>query len=492
VPLSDADKAKIALLRAELQRRGADTFMDLGFKHQCDFINDPARLKVGLCTRRAGKSYGAGVYLFKVARKTPNCSVLYLALTRESARGIMWKDVVKRIDREHSLGCVFHENALTCTLPNGSVIYLLGADSSEEEKAKLLGRKFALVVVDEAASFTTDLTDLVYKTLKPAVADYRGTIVLISTPSNYKTGLFYELTQGQDPMTPGTWETRGWKGFRWTAFDNPYMAEKWQEEIDALVKANPRVVETGWYRQMFEGRWTTDDSLLVYKYTPGVNDYGDLPDYMSLKGEWHHVLGVDLGFNDETSFVTVAYHDADPVLYIEDVEKEAKLDLTDVATRIKRLTSIYGYETLVVDGANKQGVEEIRRRHGIPLRAAEKRAKSEYIDLMNADLARGLVKLSPRATPLRDEYAQLVWDERALKREKDKRRVEHPGCKNHAADATLYAWRYCLPFLFSRQAPALKAGTREWYDAEARKMEEEAIERLADRERQDREEEWLL
>ena len=492
MPLSDADKAKIALLRAELQRRGADTFMDLGFKHQCDFINDPARLKVGLCTRRAGKSYGAGVYLFKVARKTPNCSVLYLALTRESARGIMWREVLKRIDKEHNLGCVFRENALTCELPNGSVIYLLGADSSDDEKSKLLGRKFALVVVDEAASFTTDLTDLVYKTLKPAVADYRGTVVMISTPSNIKSGLFYELTQGQDPMTPGTWETRGWKGFRWTAADNPHMAEKWAEEIESLVKANPRVRETPWYNQMYEGRWTTDDSLLVYRYVPGVNDYDELPDYESMKGAWHRVLGVDLGYNDETSFVTAAYHDSDPVLYIVDVEKEAKLDLTDVADRIKRLSSIYDYESLVVDGANKQGVEEIRKRHGIPLRTAEKQAKADFIDLMNADFARGLIKLSARAEALKSEYGQLVWDERALTRVKDKKRVEHPGCKNHAADAALYAWRYCLPFLFSRQAAAPKVGSREWYDAEARKMEEEAIERLADRERQDREEEWLL
>ena len=49
-------------------------------------------------------------------------------------------------------------------------IYLVGADSNEDERQKLLGQKFVLVVIDEAQAFTIDLRQLVYGVLKPAVA----------------------------------------------------------------------------------------------------------------------------------------------------------------------------------------------------------------------------------------------------------------------------------------------------------------------------------
>ena len=50
--------------------------------------------------------------------------------------------------------------------PNGSVIYLVGADSNEDERQKLLGQKFVLVVIDEAQAFGIDLRQLVYGVLK--------------------------------------------------------------------------------------------------------------------------------------------------------------------------------------------------------------------------------------------------------------------------------------------------------------------------------------
>jgi len=80
---------------------------------------------------------------------------------------------------------------------NGSVVYVPGVDYSEEEKQKLLGQKYKLVVIDEAASFSINLNELVFGILKPAVTDYRGTICLMGMPGNLKKGLFFDLTTGQ-------------------------------------------------------------------------------------------------------------------------------------------------------------------------------------------------------------------------------------------------------------------------------------------------------
>jgi len=56
---------------------------------QTAFISDPAKLKVVLCTRRSGKSYGAVLYLYQRAYETAGASCLYIALTRDSAKKIM-------------------------------------------------------------------------------------------------------------------------------------------------------------------------------------------------------------------------------------------------------------------------------------------------------------------------------------------------------------------------------------------------------------------
>jgi hypothetical protein len=234
--------------------------VDPSFPAQSAFIEDQAKLKVVLCTRRSGKSYGAGLYLYCEAYETPGVSCLYIALTRDSAKKIMWKDVLKPINRKLGLGTRFNETELTATLPNGSIIYVLGVDSTEEEKKKLLGQKYKLVVIDEAASFTIDLNELVYGVLKPAVTDYRGTICMIGMPGNLKKGLFFELTNGQDPGIAGTWSKMGWSGHRWSALDNPYIRENWLQEIADLKAANPRIEETPLFQQHYLGRWVIDDS----------------------------------------------------------------------------------------------------------------------------------------------------------------------------------------------------------------------------------------
>src|SRR5438132_365931 len=449
----------------------APRFLDPAFPAQTAFISDPAKLKVVLCTRRSGKSYGGGLYLYQQAYETPGASCLYIALTRDSAKKIMWKDVLKPINRKLGLGTRFNETELTATLPNGSVIYVLGVDSTEEEKQKLLGQKYKLVAIDEAASFSIDLNELVYGVLKPAVTDYRGTICLIGMPGNLKKGLFFELTQGQDPGSAGTWSKMGWSGHRWPALDNPYIRENWLQEIAELKVANPRIEETPLFQQHYRGRWVIDDSRLVYRYQPGRNDFGgQLPRHTA--GQWRYVLGVDLGYTDPTALSLCAYHDHDKTLYVLEAEKFVHLDVTEVAQKIRGYQARYELDTIVIDNANKQAVQELQRRHDLPLRAADKTGKSDFIEIMNGEFIQERIKLNPeKCSQLADEYAGLIWDERSAKRE------EHPNCPDHLTDATLYAWRYCYAYLSEIPPPKPQPYTKEWHDQEEKEMEEAEVER---------------
>lgn len=448
----------------ELARRKANKkdVLANALPQQVEFIKDPAKLKAILATRRASKSYTAGLYLFKEALENPGTTCLYLALTRDSAKKIMVKDVLATINRIYSIGAELNKSELSFTLPNGSVIYLTGADADDEEKEKLLGQKYKLVVIDEAASFKTDQRDLVYKVLKPAMADLQGTIVMIGTPGNNIRSLFFDVTTGKES---------GWSVYKWKALENKYVAKQIQEEIDELIKANPLIVETALFKQMYLGEWTIETDKLVYKFNSERNLTKSLP---ITKGEWRYVLGVDLGYEDASAFTVCAYNEYDPNTYIVDTFKKSHMDLTAVANKIKELSTSYPIHKFVVDNAAKQAVEEIKNRFQIPLEPAEKVGKVDFIELMNSELIAGKVKLiEDRTEALSDEWLTLVWDERSATKK------ENAACPNHLSDSTLYAWRFCYSYMATKfrekPAPQSEEAIEEFWDKEASKLSSNRI-----------------
>lgn len=451
------------LVARELAKRAATVlpkFFDGSFKLQEDFIAHPSKFKALFCTRRFGKSYTGGLYLVKEAYETPGCTVLFIGLTRDSAKRILWRDILKPLNRRFKLKMRFNETSLSATLPNGSTIYLMGVDSSDDDKEKLLGQKYKLAVIDEAASYNINLRDLVYGVLKPAMADLGGTIVMLGTPGNVTKSLFFDVTTGVEP---------GWHVIKATTFENPFMAKLWQQEIDELTRNQPYIIETPLYKQMYLGQWVIDTDALVYKFNAERNLYDVLP--MHATADWQYVLGVDLGYEDDSAFVVVAFHSHDKVLYVADTYSAKHMDITDVAAKIKEIKAKYNIYKVVVDNANKQAVEEIQKRHQLPLIPADKTGKADFIEIMNSELIQGYIKLQSRlCNKLADEWQNLVWREKGIKRE------ENPACANHLADACLYAWRFCYNYIGQKPVEKPAYGTPLWHNFEVERMELEAEE----------------
>lgn len=439
--------------------------LDRNFPQQCRFIEDPAKLKALFCTRRAAKSYTGGLYLVKEALEIDGCNCLYIGLTRMSAKGIVWKDVLKDIDTRHGLGMSFNGSELTATTKNGSVIYVTGADADEDEMEKLLGKKYRLVVIDEAASFTIDLRRLIYGILKPATTDYRGTICLMGTSGNITRGLFFDITNGAEA---------GWKLHSWTAFDNPYVKTQWQEELKDIEINRPLFMQTPLFRQWYLNEWVIDDEKRVYKFSDQKNVFSSLPHY--IRGDWSYVLGVDLGYEDASGFVVCAFHEFDKTLFVLESFKRSKMDITDVAFKIKEYQSRYPAFKVIIDGANKQAVEEIQKRHGIALSAADKTGKSDFIEIMNAEFIQSKIKLQDtKNRDLIDEYARLIWETEGDKIKQP--RKEHPNCENHLCDAALYAWRYCYQFLSEAPKKPVNINRKDEWLAHTKQMMDEALEK---------------
>ena len=401
----------------------------LAFPKQLAFLDDKARLKAGLCTRRAGKSTAAGLMICEGMEARPGSSSLVVGLTRESIKRIYWKDVFFKIRDEAGLPLKPNYSDLSIRHQNGAVCYFVGVDSTEDEKRKVLGQKFWNVVIDESSEYSIDLHELVYQTLRPATSDYRGTIAMVGTPGDIlgtleRPQLFYAVTTGKE---------KGWSVHRWSAFDNPHQAAQHQEELDDIERDRPLFRDTTQFKTHYLGEWPETSDRLVYRWADR-NAIDSAPACVSF------CIGVDLGFTDDTAFVVVGWRPHDPTLYVLSASKRSSMNFDEVAQEIRRLRADYPGARLVIDGANKQGVEHMRRLYKLPLIAAEKQGKRDFIRLLNADLVMGRIRAVPTTSAdLINEWRSLPWADAWHER-------EHDGFPNHCADAALYAFRHSMHF----------------------------------------------
>lgn len=403
-------------------------------------------------------------------------NILFIGLTRESAKRIIWKDILHVINDRYNLGAVFNKSELTMTFPNGSVIAVTGIDANADDMNKLLGAKYRLVCIDEASMYTIDVRNLVYGVLGPAMVDpndddQSGTICLMGTASNFPRGLFYDVTVGKE---------KGWSLHSWTAHENPFVAKKWKENLEKIAADRPEYMSTPQFKQWYLNEWVVDEEKLVYKFSIERNITGKIPTLYA--DGWTYVLGIDTGWEDATTCVLTAYHINDPHLYVLRSFSKRKMTFDDLATLLvddfMKGENSPAPHKIIIDGANKQGVESMRTRYKIPFEYADKRDKETFIGLCNADMQSGKIKIQDNASnrPLWEEMAALVWMS-----DGDRIRIprkEHPRLPNHLCDAFLYAWRCGYHYNSTPAEKKIIKGSREWYEKQKDDMWERERENL--------------
>jgi hypothetical protein len=468
--LTFRERAEFDAILGKIPTPAANLF-EGSFPEQQAYVLDDSPFKFLFCTRRAAKSYSFGLECFHDGTAWPKGNYLFLGLVREEAKRIFWKDVLKEIDSRFNLKSSFNESTLTCTLSNGATIYIGAADANDQEWRKLLGQRYRRIFIDEAQDWRLDLRELVYSTLKPACADFKGSITLAGTPGRARTGIYYDLTKNSKAGSLRAGSQPGWSGHSWDTTKNlammpggETMAQRWLAEIAEMKATHPGIENTPAFRRNYLGEWVIEDDALVYRYNPAKNGWdGRLPFFD--RGRWHTVLGVDLGYNDDSAFTRMKYHEFCPTLFITKSEKQKGMDISAVANRIKLIqTQEPDVEMVVIDGSNKQAVMEMQNRHGLSLYPADKTGKSDFIELMNAEMIMERIKVDEKeCAPLIDEWYGLIWNDKTVKRE------EHPACPNHATDSALYGWRFCYQYV-SKKLPTKHASYNEFVQAEQERM----------------------
>jgi phage FluMu gp28-like protein len=183
--------------------------------NQRQILDSNKRFIVVMCGRRFGKSELSQILGITEALK--GGSVAYVTPTYGLAQ-VFFERLTKTLPFKNNI------SKLKIYCPNeGSIEFFTG-----ERLDNLRGRKFHLVIIDEAA-FISDLEEGWSNSIRPTLTDYEGRAVFLSTPrgKNFFYSLF--MKQGEND----------WQSFKFSTYDNPHINPR---EIDDARIQLPEVV----------------------------------------------------------------------------------------------------------------------------------------------------------------------------------------------------------------------------------------------------------
>lgn len=393
--------------------------------------NDNARLIVIDGPRRIGKSKLAAVLLLETALKIKRARCLFLALTRDDARDIVWQEL-RQLNEDYALGGTANEVTLELVFRNGSRIRLGGAkDRTQAERRR--GRFYDLVIIDECQTFPSHLRDLVEAILKPSLlgAGRRGRIVLMGTPGEIP-GVGYWEERVNDP---------GWSKHGWTTHENTSLGTK--EEIDAFLAemAESMKDEGGWDAPRFQREFLGNrvpprnlDRPFIYDVTKQhfeakIIEQIDAKDIrltrweLPLLGEWRFVFGIDLGSVDASAICVWGATDAAPgVVWLVEEFISVKMLPDQLWARVNERRAIYKPLEMAIDqgGLGKMIADQWRAPpYSLPVVPADKLASEVSADFLSAAMARGAVRISKFSRMAADMAVQR-WDSKELAKGKRK------------------------------------------------------------------------
>ena len=183
--------------------------------NQQEILDSQARFRVVMCGRRFGKSELSQIEI--ITNAIQGRGVAYITPTYQLAR-VFFEKLTNALPFENN------KSELSIKFPNGgSVEFFTG-----ERLDNLRGRKFHLVVIDEA-SFIPNLEEGWLNSIRPTLTDYKGRALFLSTPKG--KNFFYSLfLKGGD---------QDWEAFKFTTYDNPHIE---RTEVDDARLQLPQVV----------------------------------------------------------------------------------------------------------------------------------------------------------------------------------------------------------------------------------------------------------
>jgi hypothetical protein len=309
------------------------------------------------------------------------------------------------------------------TLPNGSQVFIGGADSPARQKY-WRGLAWDGIVLEELQDWSTDIAVFEREILRHSLTDRRGWLLVQGTPGRNNKGFFHDVVHGTvvDGQIFVRCDTE--------PFENPWTREQQQEEIEEARVIDPLVEQRSWYQREYLGRWVPDERSLLYAPHDGML-------MRSIPRCDRYVIGVDWGWTGSSAHIVCGWQDpgAREVIFLTSTHG-VKWTIEEHVARLTKLVEHHAPAEIVADpgGTSPAMTLEISRRTGCPIQNAEKTEKRANIELMNRDMRLGRVRVAYEQEPEAPEHNPLFG---AWKGVGEDEWEEHMDL----ADAALYAWR---------------------------------------------------
>lgn len=373
------------------------------FKRQKEVYNDFVDPKIAvMCSRRAGKTENNADMICRTAA-IPNSPILYINLTFDNAIRQMYNRVITEAKRAELPIEKESKSAGFIQFANGSSVLFKG-NKDKAEADKMQGDKYRLVIIDEAQS-QCNMTYLVDTIIRPMLADYADSqLILTGTPPRRK-GTFFEAA----------FKNNRWTQYSWSMFENPYVPDP-ELTIQEICKEKGIERDSAFIQREFYGKIAYDTEAQVfkgYKIYAGKVPQDFIPD--------HIYTGVDFGYADFNGVVTLAANVTQKKAYVIYERKFNKATVTQIIDTIRE-----GFENgkrfllernpnadlsncgIYTDTNEKSITYELSQTYGLPAYCAYKYDRAMATEQL-ADYCRtGRINI-PDGGEIAEEFEQVLY-----------------------------------------------------------------------------------
>ena len=362
------------------------------WKHQCEVVQSPARIRAICSGRQAGKSRTLAVLALHAAFSREDRRVLVLSAGDDAAKDLLGH-CAGLAGSPLLRGAVLDESTSRLVLSNGSTIECVPASTR-----RVRGKVVDLLIIDEAAFVDEDIWSAAQYTV---VSRPGSRIVLASTPwgrpDRFFAGLYHAGQRGE----------RGIASFHWPSTASPLV----DRELLRLWRTTSPERE---YRREVLAAWVDDHGA----YFTSDEIAGAIDDKVMLRPEDAHRTrvwaGVDWGFAKDASALALISMERD-VRRVVWAEEHAGLAYARFVDRVADVGRGYRFMRVAseMNGVGAMPTQELSRRLGSRTVGVHSTAatKEDGFGRLKVWMQQGQLRL-PRYPALLQQLSALEFSER--------------------------------------------------------------------------------
>ncbi len=413
-------------------------------------------LRLCMAGRRSGKTEGFVRLAADVKVRHEKAEVLFIGKTSTRCMELFWQPTLDMLDML-GFGVEVKNRSDGLIKTQDGAAFAFKGNANADERQKLRGGKYHLIVVDECQS-QAQLKQLVEEIIEPMLIDYGGILALGGTGPRVR-GEYWEFLWA---------DNRPALRLNWNISQNPFIKD--YDKVLARIRAEKALSETdSLYVREYLGQISYDDDALVIRLKP-ENYFTDDQLAAWIKSvpvtDVRFVAGLDYGFVDADGFGIICYALNRPERWLVYEYTATRTGVRELAEAVKAGVAYVQSSPLFAGltekkfliyadtgGAGKKIGYDLATQYQLPIQDAYKVNKNLAIELLQDETRQGMLRV--RAGGAFDEEAKHTVFRRD---EQDRltREIDDDTFHPNLMDGVCYAMRPV--WWFARKVPANAGG----------------------------------